>query len=286
VCRLVFIVVFLLVCAPIRHASGDPVDDALHVLARDLSPRVRAQAALALDPLAARPEVRRALSAALSDADPIVRAAAAKSLSGLAPAEAWIPLCQAALDPDPMVARWAARAERRVLARAAAVSVGIRGIVALIGRDHDLATRTIKEVVLEHLLKSRRYSVDASFDFSEQVAVPVGEGPVIRLDLEGEASSAAADAESATVRVVLRAVAPSGHVVWQGQADATGRHEAPAAPGPDDDEYTLRQAPPEASLVALRIAAEAVAPELVKALASEGEAPPEESSPPRRRRER
>ena len=253
---------------PLAASASDPVQDALHSLASDKSPRVRVQSALALGPLANETEVRDALVKALADQEAVVRAAAAKALAVVGPPEAFVAVCTAAQDKDPMVARWAIRTARLILARASSVSIGVRGLVASVGGE--MGTKLLQEVVMEALLRSRRYNLDVTaFDFQEQPGHPEARGTTLHVDLEADTVCAQSDESSATVRVVFRVVSPTGFVVHEVQAEATGRAQPKAAPDPDEDEYTIKEAPPDPRILALRASAEAASAMLLKALAGE-----------------
>lgn len=252
-------------------ASG--LDELLAALASDPSPRVRAQAALALGARAGAPEVEVALVAALYDGDGIVRAAAAKALSETASPQAFHDLCWAAVDPDPLVAKWAGLAVRRVIARSGAVRLDVHDLVSRTGYDNDLSTKTFQEVVLERLVRDPRYDVGTDMDFRDG-GRPQGQ-PVVALRITGVAWLDAmefdperpADPPMAEVRVTIRVLAPSGFVVLAVEATGRGRTRTPA-PDPDADEYSLPAVNVDGRLVALRRAAEAAADELAARLAS------------------
>ncbi len=282
--------VVLAVSASRALASG--IDDLLAALASDPSPRVRAQAALALEARAAAPEVEAALLGALHDGDAIVRAAAAKALRETASPQAFHDLCWAAVDPDPLVAKWAGLAVRRVIARAGAVRLDVRDLVSRTGYDNDLSTKTFQEVVLERLVRDRRYDVGAEMDFRDDGGP--GRRPVVALRVSGVAWLDAmefdperpADPPTAEVRVTIRVLAPSGFVVLAVEATGRGRTRAPI-PDPDADEYSLPAATVDGRLTALRRAAEAAADELAERLASgETEAPEPGGGTPSRPRSR
>ncbi len=282
--------VVLAVSASRALASG--IDDLLAALASDPSPRVRAQAALALEARAAAPEVEVALLGALHDGDAIVRAAAAKALRETASPQAFHDLCWAAVDPDPLVAKWAGLAVRRVIARAGAVRLDVRDLVSRTGYDNDLSTKTFQEVVLERLVRDRRYDVGAEMDFRDDGGP--GRRPVVALRVSGVAWLDAmefdperpADPPTAEVRVTIRVLAPSGFVVLAVEATGRGRTRAPI-PDPDADEYSLPAATVDGRLTALRRAAEAAADELAERLASgETEAPEPGGGTPARPRSR
>lgn len=260
-------------------ATASGTDDLLVALASDPSPRVRAQAALALGPRAAEPEVEGALLVALHDGDGIVRAAAAKALRETAGPQAFHDLCWAAVDPDPLVAKWAGLAVRRVIARSGAVRLDVRDLVSRTGYDNDLSTKTFQEVVLERLVRDPRYDVGTDMDFRDDGGP--GRRPVVALRVSGVAWLEAmefdperpADPPTAEVRVTIRVLAPSGFVVLAVEATGRGRTRAPV-PDPDADEYSLPTAKVDGRLTALRRAAEAAADGLAERLASGEEGDP------------
>lgn len=257
-------------------ATAAGLDELLAALASDPSPRVRAQAALALASRSASAEVEDALLGALRDGDGIVRAAAAKALRETASPQAFHDLCWAAVDPDPLVAKWAGLAVRRVIARSGAVRVDVRDLVSRIGYDNDLSTKTFQEVVLERLVRDPRYDVGTDMDFRDNGGP--SRRPVVALRVSGIAwldamrfdAERPADPPTAEVRVTIRVLAPSGFVVLAVEATGRGRTRAPVS-DPDADEYSLPIAKEDGRLAALRRAAEAAADELAERLAS-GEA--------------
>ncbi len=269
-------------------AAASGLDELLAALASDPSPRVRAQAALALGSRAAVPEVEDALLGALHDGDGIVRAAAAKALSETASPQAFHDLCWAAVDPDPLVAKWAGLAVRRVIARSGAVRLDVRDLVSRTGYDNDLSTKTFQEVVLERLVRDPRYDVGTDMDFRDDGGPR--RRPVVALRVSGVAWLDAmefdperpADPPAAKVRVTIRVLAPSGFVVLAVEATGRGRTRTPA-PDPEADEYSLPAMNVDGRLVALRRAAEAAADELAERLTSGEAGDPEPSGGARSR---
>lgn len=259
------------------HVSAQPLsgrERLIEALASDSSPRVRTQAALALEPSASDPEVGRALLKALHDADPVVRAAAAKALREAAGPEAFHDLGWAAVDPDPLVAKWAGLALRRVIARAEAVRVDVGDLISRTGYDNDLSSKTFQEVVLERLVRDPRYDLGADMDFREHAGGP-GRRPIVSLRVTGVAFLDAmasdpehpADPPTAEVRVMLRVLAPSGFVVYEVEASGRGHSDTPP-PDPDADEYSLPPPTVDGRLQALRQAAQVAVEELATRLAS------------------
>lgn len=269
--RLAFLAVLL---GPQDARAQDATDDLTQALATGSSARVRAQAALALQAQAGDPAVQVALVGALRDPDPIVRAAAAKAFKDAAPADAFPALSEAAWDPDPLVAKWAARVLRRIVARARVIVVDIRPLSSRLGVSADQATKSLQSIVLERLLVSSRFDVPTAMDFGAGPEAAVLTQRPVRVSIDGEAVPAPAQpGVEATVEVRLRVTTPSGHVVWEGGAVAGGRMEAAADPDPDSDAYTIRDAPTDARLVALREAARKAADELARALDADGTDP-------------
>ncbi len=262
--------------ASVSGAAADGLDKLLAALASDPSSRVRAQAALALGSRAGAPEVEVALLGALHDGNGIVRAAAAKALHETASPQAFHDLCWAAVDPDPLVAKWAGLAVRRMIARAGAVRLDVRDLVSRTGYDNDLSTKTFQEIVLERLVRDPRYDVGTDMDFRDDGGP--SQRPVVALRVTGVAWLDAmerdpqrpADPLRAKVRVTIRVLAPSGFVVLAVEATGRGRTRAPA-PDPEADKFSLPAPTVDGRLAALRQAAEAAADELAGRLAS-GEA--------------
>ncbi len=248
-------------------AHADEVGALVHALGSDAPPRVRVQAALALAPRALDPAVGDALIRALKDGEPLVRATAAKVLHDPAPLRALEPLIDAANDPDPMVARWAARSVRRIVALVPLIEVDLKLLRARAVEPGEAPSKVFQEVILEALLGAQRFTPDVSMDFREGVGA--GPEPSLRVRVAGEALAATAPGGHVSVQARVRAIGPRGYVLWEGSADATATRGAPPPVDPDADEYSERPAAEDAATVALKAAARAVGAMLVRGLAGE-----------------
>jgi hypothetical protein len=246
-------------------ARAGPEDELLEALANDSSPRVRAQAALALRPLAA--DYHLQLRAALKDDSPVVRAAAARALTDAAPTDAFPDLVAAAADDDPLVSRPARLAACRLLGRAARVQVDVRRMLARVAAPEDWATKVLHSEVLSVLLIAGRFEVTRNLDFSDEAEEepemvvtdwrqgPVfrqpppraPDGPLLQVALRGDAQVVERTSEGVRVKVSLRISAMSGIELCLGEATAWGRPGSAAA----DEE----DGPDKGDLVALRTAA-------------------------------
>lgn len=290
------VVVFLIGAMGGSMAGADP--RLLQALASDPSPKVRAQAALGLATRPATPEGLAALVKALDDPASIVRGSAARTLGSLGTDESFAPLCRAAGDADRFVSRWARWAAARVAARSGSIvftvrdirvepgrlsGVGIGGARARILADD--MTRNLQDGVLQVLVGTGRFDVDAGMDFSDEVegaartASAVGPAPV-RLALRGRVLNVSGDDRRAEVEVRIEAVGPSGLVLWEGPARGVGsageggRLEPNTAQDDYVDEYTIPAEPVDARVRAAEVAGRTAAEELARALSpGSGEGP-------------
>lgn len=269
-------------------AKADP--RLVEALASDPSPKVRAQAALGLLSRPATPEGNAALVQALEDPATIVRGSAARALGSLGTDGSFAPLCRAVGDPDRFVSRWARWAASRVAARSGSIAFTVRDIrvepgrIAAAGsggaRGRILAddmTRNLQDGVLQVLIGTGRFDVDAGMDFSDEVegavrtAGAAGPAPV-RLALRGRLLKVTGDERRAEVEVRIEAVGPFGLVLWEaavrGVGSATDADGGEQGASEDDyeDEYTIKEAPVDARVRAAEVAGRAAAGELVRAL--------------------
>ncbi len=277
------VVVFLLAAMGGSAAGADP--RLIQALASDPSPKVRAQAALGLASRPATPEGNTALVKALDDPASIVRGSAARALGLLGTDESFATLCRAAGDPDRFVSKWARWAALRVAARSGSIAFTVRdlrvepGRLAGVGREEgartrilaDDMTRNLQDGVLQVLIGTGRFDVDAGMDFSDEVegavrmAGAAGPAPV-RIALRGSLLRVSGDARRAEVEVRIEAVGPSGLVLWEGPARGVGSAEDPPAQDDDVDEYTIPEEPVDARVLASEDAGRTAAGDLARAL--------------------
>lgn len=278
---LVFLVSFVAV------GRADP--RLIQALASDPSPKVRAQAALGLTLQPATPDVTAALVRALNDEAAIVRGSAAKVLGSVGTDDTFVPLCRAARDPDQFVSKWARWAAARVAARTSMIVFTVRDIQVeaqhrpgvsktysrLLAED---MTRNLQEGVLQVLLESGGFDVQAGMDFSAEVegatAVATGQGqgdPKVRIAVRGRLVRMTSDDHRAEVEVRLEAVGPFGVVLWEVQVRGVGMSEEQPAPPKDEyvDEFTIPTEQVDTRVLAAQDAGRAAGRELVRALRSE-----------------
>jgi len=241
-------------------ASGTAHADSslLAALKGDRSPRVRAQAALALASKGDEPGVLEALIKALKDRKSIVRGSVAKALGTVGSARAFAPLCQAAADLDPFVAKWARKSALRVVTTATATTFNVRGLVARRGWQPDTITKAFQEGVLEELMSRDRFDVASYMDFRDDVEEG-GSKPGVDLVLEGDVVKLTGGRKDATAHVTFKVVAMPGVVIWKGKARGKGKGGEPPPPDPYADEYTIVEEPPDAREVAVASAGRTVA---------------------------
>lgn len=244
----------------------------------DPSPKVRAQAALALSRLPKDQENVTALIEALKDQSKIVRGAAAKALGILGAPQAYGPLCQASTDRDSFVAKWSRWAILSVLGKADVVRFTLRGIKAEGVAKADDMTRYMQEGVLEVLISSGRFEPLSALDFTSEEDGDASEGEKgssdsVSVALEGRVEKVEGDGGRARVRVSLKAVAPCGITLWEGLGQGVGERGAPPEPDEFADEYTIPEEPLDARLVAAKEASKSGALEFLKHLTSTGNFP-------------
>ncbi len=282
----VTVVVFWLVATTGASARADP--RLVRVLASDPSPKVRAQAALGLLSAPATPEGNAALVQALDDPAAIVRGSAARALGAIGSEESFDSLCRAARDPDRFVSKWARWAAAQVAARSRSIVFTVRDLRVEPGRlgrnggwgprpsllAEDM-TRNLQDGVLQVLVGTGRFDVDAGMDFRDEddgaVQTPVGR-PAVRLALRGRLVSVSGDERRAEVEVRMEAVGPSGLVLWEGSARGVGTRETGGAQE-YEDEYTIPEEPVDARVKAAEAAGRAAAEALARALGP-GSSPP------------
>jgi len=262
----------------VTAAPDGSLDSLIAMLASDPSPRVRAQAALALKPHAGT--VTQILVDALHDPSPVVRAAAARALTDGAPESAYRAIVQAVDDDDPLVQRWARTAACRLLGRAERVRFDVRQMIAVVSAPSDWAGKVFQEEVLTHLLSASRFDVTKEIDFSDeapmeapaeivvrdwkkgpefpQEAPPVQAVDPIAVALRGTAGVIDRNADGVRVRVRLALESMSGTTLWSGDATAWGKRLEAGTGDPDEE---------PGDLVALRTAARTVARLLLGTLA-------------------
>ena len=275
----------LLIAALAVSASAQPptraeaLDTLVAVLTSDPSPRVRAQAALALRPRAE--EAAPALQSALRDDSPVVRAAAARVLADAAPESAWPFLLDAARDSDALVCKWARSAACRLLGRAEHVQFDVRRMSARVGVSRDWSDKVFQEEILTALLATNRFDVTRTLDFGDEAPAAADEivvrdwrkGPVfappdppsskapIPAALLGKAEVVERSSEGVRVRAELSLESVGGVTLWSGDATAWGR--PPNAGGAGTSDGSARD---PGDLAALRTAARTVARLLMGAL--------------------
>lgn len=252
----------------VPEVRANEMGQLLLVVRSDSSPRVRAQAILALSTKANIPEVSRTLVSMLDDGDPIVRAAALRALFETAPEDSYKSVCRAVQDPDELVAKWARILLQRLVARARTVDFSIRGIRSSMEFKPDLSQKIFQEVVLENLLKQDRFDVSAKMNFGSTMGV-AREVVHVRIDLSGDVRVTGINGDEVEVTAILRAVAPHGYVIWEG--DTLGRGMPGESPprDPRADEYLIPVHPDDARIVALRKAAESLTGALIRVLAED-----------------
>lgn len=282
----VTVAVFWLVATTWASARADP--RLIQVLASDPSPKVRAQAALGLLSAPATPEGNAALVRALDDPAAIVRGSAARALGTVGSDESFDSLCRAARDPDRFVSKWARWAAAQVAARARSIAFTVRDLRVEPGRlggnggkgsrasllAEDM-TRNLQDGVLQVLVGTGRFDVDAGMDFRDEVEGAVGTAvgqAAVRLALRGRLVSVSGDDRQAEVEVRMEAVGPSGLVLWEGSARGVGTRES-GGPQEYEDEYTIPEEPVDARVKAAEAAGRVAAEGLARALGP-GSSPP------------
>lgn len=270
----VLLVAVLCFASLVPESRASEIGRLLLVVQSDSGPRVRAQAILALAPKANVPEVSRVLVSMLKDGDPIVRAAAIRSLYDSPPPAAYKPISEVAMDPDELVAKWGSIVLRRLVARAGTVDFSIRGIRSSLDHKPDLSRKIFQERVLEVLLKHERFDVSSKMDFEATAHWP--RRPIsVGIDLGGDVHVLFHEGDEAQVEASLKAVAPSGFVLWEQKVQARGLPGEPPPGDFEDDEYGVPVEPDDERIVALKNAATALAKALVAGLSAEpaGEGP-------------
>ena len=277
--RVLLAIASVLIVLPGSGGRADP--RLISALSTDQSPKVRAQAALSLSTAPADPDTVQALIQALRDPAAIVRGAAARALGILAPADAFEPLCQAALDRDPFVTKWALKSVRQVLAHAPVVYFSIRQIrvdasrmAAPSDRPARLVvedmTRSFQEAVLEVLVGTGRFDIVGEMDFSDETDSRKPQaGPAratVGLRLMGGVERVAGSSRDARVEVHLKAFGPRDLLIWSGRGQGDGTAQANAEPDELADEYTIPAEAVDARVTAIQAAGRAAASELVRFL--------------------
>jgi hypothetical protein len=267
------IVVFAGSASAQAPARGEALETIVAVLSMDPSPRVRAQAALALRPRAT--EAAASLQAALRDESPVVRAAAARALADAAPQSALADLLEASRDDDALVCRWARAATCRLLGRADRVQFEVRRMAARVAAPADWSDKVFQEEILTALLVSSRFDVARALDFGDEA--PAADDLVVRdwhlgpvfappeapplpspvpAALRGQADVVERSSEGVRVRAELTLESMTGTLLWRGDATAWGRPPVDGEPGSAE----------AGDLAALRTAARTVARLLLGAL--------------------
>jgi hypothetical protein len=248
----------LLASVPVVAETAEPgqapaAAHLINLLKNSASSRVRTQAALALGSQKPDPAVVDALMAALGDSDAKVRGAAGRGLQELTPVEKFDAISERAVkEEDPFALKWIGMAAVRTAAVAPAVYVGIAGLECIDGYERDQATRNLQTGFLVYVLAKNGYNLSSAFDFStgeSGAARAIVNG--IELQIKGSLATSG-DASSAKATVNVTAVARCGFEVWKGtcSVEDVGPGELVQEDDPFADEYTIRDEPEDARLVA------------------------------------
>lgn len=281
--RHLWVVAALLVSLPAEGLGEDVATKAISALGTERNPKIRAQAALALRGEAGNPEAREALLQGLGDPSPMVRAAAANVLGQHADSRTYDALASAASDPDPLVARWAGWAVRRILSTVPKVKVRVKGLKSPVREKSDEIAKSYQEGVLTVLLEAGGFDVSNSMDFTDELEA--GEGVAFfGLALPGVAVQAVqvalvgrvvttGDRSAARAEAFLRVEVPGGATAWSVTAQAEGVEGPAPPPDPYADEYSIEKRGEDARLVAAAAVGREVGRQLVDAFRSSAESP-------------